>query len=241
MALIVPGRTGWIVVGLDDLTASAEPRRMTTPAELESLEGRARLRPSAAWFLTLALVTVTGLVVSLFKAAPDVLAHQNSLSFLGIDQDAGLIFNVTAILTGFLFAGLARQLRASLRAAVTSGGLNPTIGRIITASLMAIPVAFVITGVFTISTQPTHAVHSLAGFVPPVLILFLMSGSATTAPGSARFDRISLITVVVVAALFAAAKFGTAVPYAGMEVVGLVVCGIWLWAAESRWRVLAET
>ena len=204
--------------------------------------GRAlrRVRPSAPWFAALALVGGAGIGWSMLNADPHTLDAQGALSRFGDDPRVALVFNATALASGLLFLGLARHLLRALEAAATVGALAPAIARVVRATLLVIPPALVATGIFTIHDAIPHLLHDIAGFTPPVLILALMADTTYTAPGSALLNRASLGAVVLLAALFAAARFSTLVPYINMELTGFLVCGVWLWAAEARWWALAR-
>lgn len=100
-------------------------------------------------------------------------------------------------------------------------------------------IAVAVAGLFPIDTGVSTAIHNVAGFAIPIVLMGTVVG-ARVALGSLGlpFDRASAVIVLSVTGLFVATVRAHLLPYVVMELICMALIGAWLWLFEARLRWL---
>ena len=180
------------------------------------------------WFVALAVVGVVGIGAAGLAATSPAWYTDFSVSYLGVDPGSDAFFNGTMVILGVVFLGFASHAVAIVRAG-RAAGVVVRGGRAIEAALWIIGPALMATGLFQIDEgRRAHAIHNLAGFSVPILVMLMMLAEPWTTPViRGRFRSLTAITLGLIVALFLLAVL-EAVHYSLMEILGFVLCGVWL-------------
>lgn len=208
-------------------------------------EGRfvrgARARRLRRGFAVVGAVAVLGFGLAVMNATSTEWYWQNA-STLGIDPGSKLYFNLTMIVLGILFLGVAGPLREQ----VTVLGAYQLIRRpwrqLYQLGIALMPVALVAVGIFHIGgAQLPHMIHNLAGFTIPLVPMAMMLTLRWAIPGFAgRAWRRSLLALAAIVGLFVLACVD-AISYSLMEIVSFMICWVWLrWYAFRAESLLAR-
>jgi len=190
------------------------------------------LEPAVAdvrrWFIALAVVAVVGIGAAGLAATSPAWYTDFSVSHLGVDPGSDAFFNGTMVTLGVIFLGFARHAVAVVRAGAAAGVIVRG-SRAIETALWVIGPALMATGLFQIDEgRRAHAIHNLAGFSVPILVMLLMLTEPWTTPAvRGRFRSLTAITLGLIVALFVLAVL-EAVHYSLMEILGFILCGVWL-------------
>jgi hypothetical membrane protein len=211
-------------------TAGASGGPDGVPAGRRAAHDRARrLRRG---FAVVGAVAALGFGLAMMNATSREWYWQNA-STLGIDPGSKLYFNLTMIVLGVLFIGVAGPLRDQLAEVGERGLIRQPWLRVYRLGLALIPVALVAVGCFHIGgAQLPHMIHNIAGFTIPLVPMAMMLTLRWAIPVLAGAWRASLVVLAVIVGLFVLACID-AISYSLMEILSFIICWAWL-----RWYAL---
>lgn len=189
---------------------------------------RARRRSLELRFAIVGAVTSVGFLLTVTNASSADWWWLNASS-LGIDPGAHLYFNLTMILVGLLFIGVAIPLRTQLLELRVRGLASPRWADAYRLGIAAIPVALICVGMFHIGgSRLPWLIHDVAGFLVPMVVMGMMLTIQLAVPGLRRgFERRSLLIVAAIVGLFVLAVTRV-ISYSMMEIVSFAICWAWL-------------
>jgi hypothetical protein len=199
----------------------------------------AAVRSPRFWLIAMTMVVLIGGGLAISRATETQWQVGTPLSRLGVDDGAAGTVTFTLLGLGIVLLALGVSLDRTFASLRSAGRLDPRAGWLLTIGFLVAGNAVAMTGLFPIDSRASTAIHNLAGFTMPVVLMATMVG-ARLALGSLgrRFDRASAVILLSVIGLFVATARLQLLPYGLMELLCLGLIGAWLWLFEAHLRHL---
>jgi hypothetical protein len=199
----------------------------------------AAVRSPRSWLIAMTMVGLIGGGLAISRATETQWQAGTPLSRLGVDAGAASTVTFTMLGLGIILLALGMSLDRTFIRLHSAGRLGPRAGWLLAIGFVVAGIALAIIGLFPIDSGSSTAIHNLAGFAMPVVLMATMVG-ARLALGSLgrRFDGASAAIMVCVVGLFVATVELGLLPYGLMELICLGLIGAWLWLFEAHLRRL---
>lgn len=155
------------------------------------------------------------------------------------DDGAAGTVTFTLLGLGIILLALGMSLDRTFARLHSAGRMGPRAGWLLAIGFLVAGIALAIIGLFPIDSRSSTAIHNVAGFAMPVVLMATMVG-ARLALGSLgrRFDQASAAIMLSVIGLFVVTARLQLLPYGLMELICLGLIGAWLWLFEAHLRRL---
>jgi uncharacterized membrane protein len=201
----------------------------------------AAVRSPRSWLIAMTVVGLIGGGLAISRATETQWQAGTPLSRLGVDAGAAGTVTITLLGLGIILLALGMSLDRTFARLHSAGRLGPRAGWLLALGFLVAGIALAIIGLFPIDSGSSTAIHNLAGFAMPVVLMATMVG-ARFAMGSLgrRFDGASAAITLCVIGLFVATVQLGLLPYGLMELICLGLIGVWLWLFEMRLTHVTE-
>jgi uncharacterized membrane protein len=187
-------------------------------------------------------MTVVGLIgggLAISRATETEWGAGTPLSRLGVDAGAAGTVTITLLGLGIILLALGMSLDRTFARLRLAGRLGPRAGWLLAIGFLMAGVALAIIGLFPIDSGSSTAIHNLAGFAMPIVLMATMIGARVALGSLGRlFDGASVVITLCVIGLFVATGWLRLLPYVLMELICLGLIGTWLWLFEAHLRHL---
>lgn len=186
-------------------------------------------------------VGLIGGVLAISRATETRWQVGTPLSRLGVDDGAAGTVTFTLVGLGIILLALGVSLDRRFASLRSVGRLGRRAEWLLTIGFLVAGIAVAVTGLFPIDSRASTAIHNLAGFTLPIVLMATMVG-ARLALGSlgGPFDGASALILLSVIGLFLATVGLHLLPYVLMELICLALIGAWLWLFEARLSSLVK-
>ena len=195
------------------------------------------VRLPRAWLAAMTAVGLIGGGLAISRATETHWHVGTPLSRLGVDQGAAGTVTVTLLGLGIILLALGVSLDRTFVSLRSAGRLDPRAEWLLTIGFLVAGISLALTGLFRIDSKASTAIHNLAGFAAPIVLMATMVGARLALGSLGRpFDRASAVIVLCVVGLFVVTDRLQLLSYGLMELICLGLVGAWLWLFEARLR-----